>query len=182
MQLGVSDGVLRRKLKKGVGNEVLVTGSGICSLLCWLHVLGAWRNGVMEDLDCRSGSCAGGGEGTADKNFKEEGRVEFIYSLITWCTTYLLEAGWRKCCGVSVLLKKGGEKKTLKAEGAPQCGDPDYSKRCLQDQMGELLTVTSPLELHPQVMFVGLVTSSIKSMKLQELFQQLELLFCFEEN
>lgn len=114
MQLWVSDGVLRRKLKKGVGNEVLVTGSGICSLLCWLRVLGAWRNGVMEDLDCRSGSCAGGGEGTADKNFKEEGRVEFIYSLNTWCTTHLLEAGWRKCCGVSVA-KEGRGKENFKS-------------------------------------------------------------------
>lgn len=37
----VSDSVLERKLKKGVGNDVLVTGNGVCSLLCWLHVLGA---------------------------------------------------------------------------------------------------------------------------------------------
>lgn len=37
----VFDSVLERKIKKGVGNYVLLTGSGVCSLLCWLQVLGA---------------------------------------------------------------------------------------------------------------------------------------------
>lgn len=36
----VSHCVLERKLKKELGNDVL-GGSGVCSLLCWLHVLGA---------------------------------------------------------------------------------------------------------------------------------------------
>lgn len=70
----LSDRVLERKLKKGVGNDILVTGNGICSLLCWFHVLGALE-------ECGGGvswSAGGGGEGEGvDKNFKE-GRAEFF--------------------------------------------------------------------------------------------------------
>lgn len=51
---------------------MLVTGSGVCvGCMSWEP----WRNVVVEYPDCRSEICAGGGEGTVDKNLKEEGRV-----------------------------------------------------------------------------------------------------------
>lgn len=69
----------------------------------------------MEDLDCRSESCAGGGEGTADKKFEEDGRVEFIYSLSTWCTTHLLDAGLEEVLWCVSVAKEGREKESFKS-------------------------------------------------------------------
>lgn len=44
----VSDSVLERKLKKGVGNDVLVTGKGVCSLVVGCMSWESWRNVIME--------------------------------------------------------------------------------------------------------------------------------------
>lgn len=84
---------------------VLVAGPGSPRGMWWWSTLGG-----------RSESCRG--EGTVDKNLKEEGRVEFLYRLNTWCTrgsiTHLLDAGLEEealwCVSVD---KDGREKKKL---------------------------------------------------------------------
>lgn len=116
---------------------VLVAGPGSPRGMWW------WST-----LDCRSESC--GGEGTVDKNLKE-GRVEFLYSLNTWCTrgsiTHVLDAGLEEEALWCVSVDKDRRKKeSFKSRRNSTVWRSSLLQKVSSGLDGELLTcVTSPL-------------------------------------